>query len=446
MKVSVSDVSATQKRLTVEIPAEAVQKELNKKYKELAKRVRIKGFRPGKVPKNILKAYYGKAIDNEVAQEFIEKTFPDALDKEGIKPLAEADLENFSYSDDGSLQYSAIVEVAPSFEATGYKEIELKKPESKEISEDEIEQELKNIAESNASLETLEDAEVEEGHVVTVDVTPYIDDRVVEQYVQEDLYIEVGKDSLYHPDFSKYLLGAQVGDTCEFEITYATSDEAPTQEWVGKTVKFYVDIKNIAKKELPEINDEFAKTLGFDSLDKLKEEIRKRLEQQIKNDEKKYIREQIDAKLLESNDIPVPEKAVTKEIESEVKDIEVQLLRQGINHKIDDPSVRERFKPGAELSIRLRIIIDKIAEQENITLSPEEEEEIYQQLANILKISVDEARDRFEKSSLFDKMKANKIREKVYEFIEKNAKFIEASEEGEETGSETTNEKKEGSE
>ncbi len=446
MKVSVSDVSATQKRLTVEVPAEAVQQELNKKYRELAKRVRIKGFRPGKVPKNILKAYYGKAIDNEVAQEFIEKTFPDVLDKEGIKPLAEADLEDFSYRDDGSLKYSAIVEVAPSFEAKGYKEIELKKGKSREISEDDVERELESIAESSASLETLEDAEVKEGHVVTVDITPYIDGEVVEEYVEEDIYIEVGKDTLYHPDFSKYLLGARIGDTCEFEITYSTSDEAPTEEWVGKTVKFYVDINNIARKELPEINDEFAKNLGFDSLDKLKEEIKGRLEKQIEEEERKYIREQIDAKLLESNDIPIPEKAVLKEIESEIKNIEMQLLRQGINHKFDDPGVRERLKPSAELSIKLRIIMDKIAEQENITLSPEEEEEIYNQLASILKVSADEARSRFEKSSLFDKMKANKIREKVYEFIEKHARFVEASEESKEDASETIEEKKEGNE
>ncbi len=441
MKISVSDVNETQKKLIVEIPADVVQPEIDKKYRQLSKRVRIKGFRPGKAPRNVLKAYYGKAIDNEVAQEFIEKTFPDALEQEGIKPLAEADLENYGYNENGSLTYSVLVEVAPEFEPDGYKGIEIRKPPEKAVTEEDIENELTRIAESSANLEPVEDGEVQEGHVVTIDVTPYIDGRVDEKYVQEDLLLEIGKDKLYHPEFGKQLLGAKVGDTVHFKLKYLSSEEAPNEDWVGKEVEFYVDIKNIARKELPEINDEFAKTLGLDSLEKLREEVRKRLEKELELESKKFIREQIDSHLLKSNDIPVPEKAVLQEMESEIKDIEMQLLRQGIDHKIEDPKIRESFKPGAELSVKLRIIIDKIAEKENITLSPQEEEEVFSNLAQVLRVSTEEAKERFEKSSLLDKMKANKIREKVYEFIEEHAKFVDASE-VEDSSQETANNEK----
>jgi len=433
MKVSVSDVNATQKRLSVEVPADEVQAELDKQYRTLAKNVKIKGFRPGKVPRNILKVYYGKAVEEDVAQKLIEKTFPNAIESEGIKPLATPDLESFSYGEDGGLKYAVVVEIAPDFEAKNYKGLKLKRMKVEPPTEEDIQKELENVAESCATLESLgEDATVEEGVLVTADVTPLVDGKVDEDFAEEELIIEVGKTELYHPEFTRHLIGARVGDTVEIELYYSNSEEAPTEDWVGKKVTFYVDIHEILRKEIPPIDDELAKEVGVESLEELKKSIRERIEKQREERAKQLLWKQIDRALLLSHDIPVPEKAVLEEAKSEIKSIETQLIRQGVGLSKDwseDERLQNAVRPEVELSVKLRLILDKIAQQEGIALDDAEVDEIYGELARVFKTSLDEARQRFLKTVLFERMKANMLRKKVYEFIEENAEIEEASEE-----------------
>ncbi|SFN07337.1 trigger factor [Thermodesulforhabdus norvegica] len=425
MKVSVSDVNPTQKRITVELPAEEVQPELDAQYRLYAGKVRIRGFRPGRVPRNVLKAFYGKFIEEEVAKKFIDRTFPDALKQEDIKPLAEADLEDFAFLEDGGFRYAAIVEVAPVFEASGYRGMELKKPAYGPVTDDDVEKAIAELQEQKISLEPVEQDVVEKGLVVTCDVTPYVDGNVQSQWVGEDLLIDTEEDpGLYHPDFAKNLLGSRVGETVEFELEYAHSDQAPTESWVGKKVKFYVDIKRVSRKIVPEVNDDFAKEFGCENLEELRTKVKERLEQSQREEMTRLIREQIDKKLLEMHDIPVPEKVVQNQTESKIRDLEVQYLRQGIQLDEDafrTPEIRRMLQPSAETSVKLGIILDRIAEQEGIELSPEEEEEIYNGIAQVLKKDVNEVREQMAGTSLVERMKTNKIREKVYRFIEENA-------------------------
>jgi len=125
MKVSVSDLSPTQKKLQVVVPAEQVQPELDKRYLELAKKVRLKGFRPGKIPRGIIKNYYGKSIESEVSSQFVHSSYPQALEESSLKPLAEAEIEELSFADDGTFTYSALVEVCAPFVIEGYKGLEV---------------------------------------------------------------------------------------------------------------------------------------------------------------------------------------------------------------------------------------------------------------------------------------------------------------------------------
>lgn len=425
MKVSVSDLNPVRKRITVELSAEEVQPELDAHYRLYASRVRVKGFRPGRVPRNVLKAFYGKFIEEELAKKLIDRTFPDAVKQEDIKPLAEADLEDFSFLDDGGFRYAAIVEVAPEFEATGYRGMELRKPLPKPITDEDVEKALEELREQRVSLEPVEDSVVGEGLVALCDVTPYVDGKVQSAHIGQDVLVDTSKDGgLYHPDFAKGLLGARVGDTVEFELEYTHSDQSPTESWVGKRVKFYVDVKHLYRKVVPEIGDDLAKEFGYDNLEELKKALRERLEKSQEERVKSLLREQIDRKLLELHDIPIPEKAVLAQTESKIRDLEVQYLRQGI--QVDEeafrsPEIKRMFQPGAEMSVKLGIILDRIARQEGIELSPEDEEEIYSKVAQVLKRDVSEVKSQMAESGLVQKMKTNRIREKVYRLIEDNA-------------------------
>jgi len=169
-----------------------------------------------------------------------------------------------------------------------------------------------------------------------------------------------------------------------------------------------------------------------ESLEELKKSIRERIEKQREERAKQLLWKQIDRALLLSHDIPVPEKAVLEEAKSEIKSIETQLIRQGVGLSKDwseDERLQNAVRPEVELSVKLRLILDKIAQQEGIALDDAEVDEIYGELARVFKTSLDEARQRFLKTVLFERMKANMLRKKVYEFIEENAEIEEASEE-----------------
>ena len=157
MNVSVVDLSANQKKLQVQIPALRVQEELDKRYRDLAKNIRIKGFRPGKVPRNIIKSYYGKTIENELSSQFIQESYQDALREASLKPLVEADVSEMQFEDDGAFSYTALVDVSPPFELEEYRGLSIHRP-SIEVNEQQLEAELERIRQQHAQLRIIETA------------------------------------------------------------------------------------------------------------------------------------------------------------------------------------------------------------------------------------------------------------------------------------------------
>jgi trigger factor len=293
MNVSVTDISPSQKKIRVEIPASKVQEEFDKKYRDLAKQVKIKGFRPGKVPRSIIKSYYGKAVEQEISSEFIQETFPDALKETDLKPLTQADVSDTNFEDNGSFSYTAMVDICPPFELPNYKGIEIYKPPI-EIPEEQVDAELEKLRQSHAQLRAVEiERPIKEGDIAVVDFTPMVEGQVFEKGKTQDYMAEVGKGTL-HPDFDKHILGHRPGDTFSFELDYA--EDAPTREIAGKKVHFDLTVKELKEKEVPELNDDFAVSIGtgqFETLDALKEEIRKGLTNRAEEGASGRVREQI---------------------------------------------------------------------------------------------------------------------------------------------------------
>ncbi|MHC1725199.1 MAG: trigger factor [Syntrophobacteraceae bacterium] len=435
MKVSVDEISPNQKRIRVDLPAEEVQQEFKKKYTDLAKRAKIKGFRPGKVPLSIIKSYYGKAVEHEVSSQFIQDTFPDALKQSELKPLMPADVGESHLEDDGSFSYTALVDICPPFELPGYKELKLYKAPI-EITEEQVQAELDRLVQSHAQLRAVEDDRpIMEGDVAVVDFTPNVDGQVFEKGKTQDFMAEIGKGSL-HPDFDSHLVGHKPGDSLSFELEYA--QDAPTPEIAGKTVRFDVVIKELKQKELPELNDEFAQALPssqFDSLDALKEEFRKKLLEREEGRAFELAREQIIDNLLGKLQFEISPRVVEREVDGMVQNLKYQFESQGLQldfDKLNAPEYRSGYRLQAERNIRTRLVLDKIAEAENLELDFQDNESIFKDIALSYRIDPEKVKREYAESAIVEQAKERKLQDKVLKFIESEATFVDKPEDAKE--------------
>lgn len=422
MNVSVVDVSANQKKLQVEIPADRVQKELDSRYQNLARQARIKGFRPGKVPRSILKSYYGKTVETEVSNQFIQDTFTEALRQANLKPLAEADVEDMSFQQNGGFIYTATVDISPPFELQGYKGLEVIKAPI-EVREEQIAAELKILQEQHAQLQDLEvNRPIKEGDMVVVDLTPSVDGVIFERGKITDYMLEVGKNSI-HPQFDANLLGHQNGDALSFNLDYPA--DAPNAEIAGKTVHFELTIKQHKEKVLPEVDDEFARKVGqHESLEGLKQSTREKLARQLEQRASAEVRQQIIEQLVTKVDMELSNKVVEREIDHLIGMLHHQFESQGLKldaGRFNTPEIRAEYRPQAEKNLRWHLISRRIAELEGIELSEEEIQGIYADLAKVLKTDVRKVQSEYAESALVQQTMDSRLQDKVLQLLESAA-------------------------
>ncbi len=369
MKFELEEISPTEKKINVEIPHEEVEKILSKKYKELRKRVKIKGFRPGKAPRFMLERFYGPQVTQETVQELLETNIPKILEESKIEPLVELeyDFEEIDFKGQKPLKFSAIVEVKPEITIDDYKGIPLKK-EMVEVTDEEVEERLEELRENNAYLETVEDpSPLKEGDFAVIDFDTFIDGEKREDLSARDFTLEVGKAQI-HADFDSQLIGMNVGETKTIKIKYAP--ETPNKELAGKEVEFNVTLKEIKQKIRPELDDEFARDLGdFSSLDEIKEKIKEEVLKMKESRVENLLREQLFNALIERSSFELPKRFVEREMALMVEQFKKQLEARGLTlpdiHSSED-ALKEQYRPEAERRTRLALILGKIAELEGI--------------------------------------------------------------------------------
>lgn len=429
MNVSVIDVSANQKKLQVEIPADRVRKELDSRYRNLAQQVRIKGFRPGKVPRSILKSYYGKTVETEVSNQFIHDTFTEALRQVNLKPLAEADVDDSSFQENGTFIYTATVDISPPFELQGYKDLEITKAPVA-VGREQIAAELKTLQEQHAKLQDLEvNRPVKEGDMVVVDFIPTVDGAIFEKGKTTDYMLEVGKNSL-HPQFDANLLGHQSGDAFSFTLEYP--ENASNADIAGKTVNFDLTIKQHKEKILPELNAEFARLVGqHESLAGLELSIEEKLTKQQEQRASAEARQQIIEQLVTKVDIELSNRVVEHEIDHLIGLLQRQFESQGLKldaGRFNTPEIRAEYRPQAEKNIRWHLISRRIAELEEISLTDEEIQGIYTDLANLLKTDVRKVQTEYAESALVEQTMDGRLQDKVLQLLESAAIVKQPSE------------------
>ncbi len=439
INVALTDISSSQKKIRVEIPESRVTEELDKKYRDLARNAKVKGFRPGKVPLSIIKSYYGKAVEHEVSSQFIQDTFGDALKQVELKPLTQADVNESHFEQGGAFSYTALVDICPPFELPDYIGLKIYKPPV-EVSDEQIQAELDKLVQSHAQLRTLEsERPIREGDVAIVDFIPVVDGRVFEKGRTRDFLAEVGKGSL-HPDFDKHLLGRKPGESLSFELDYP--EDASTSELAGKRVLFDLTIKDLKEKEVPELNDEFAQSLGsgqFDTTEALREEFRKKLLEREEQKASQTVRDQIQGKILGKVHFELSPRVIEREADRILQNLKHQFEHQGLKFDPDALNAAE-YRTGtrlqAEKDIRTRLVLERIAEAEAISLDAEEEEQVFRDIADAYRMDLVKFKIEYGDSAIVEQEKERKLQVKVLKFMESEALFVNTPEEAQESEAE----------
>ncbi len=375
MKVSVEDVSPVQKRLKVEIPAQKVDEHINQTVNRLKKSVTIPGFRKGRVPKSIIEREYGPQIKSEVLQSLIEETIGEAIKQSNVTMLLEPRLDSSSEIESGKpFEYSVLMDIQPEIEVPDFRKFELVRPKI-EVTDEELEEQLEALRNQFGSVEVVDERRpLQEGDIAIIDYTAYIDGEEVEELANENYFIEVGKGN-FNETFEKGLIGMEKDEEREIEVDYP--DDALNTLVAGKTVKYKVILKDIQKRNLPELDDEFAQRfgIGLETIEDLKNKLREHILKDKEEAAESVLRNQLFDKLLEGTDFPVPERLVEKKLDQMIDNIAGHMHERGVNLEqagIDEERLREKMREDAIRQVKTELILDKIAEQEKVEIPSDE--------------------------------------------------------------------------
>ena len=359
MKVTVENKKGLNKDIKVFIDKKTMNSYMDEKYEEVKGTVNLKGFRPGKVPREILKRQFGKAIFNEVLDKVLKDTSTKALEENKIKPAGQPKLDLKTYGEDKDLEYIISVTELPKVEVKSIENIKFD-DYSVKIDEKETEKRIKEIAKNQPSFkEALPETNSKEGDLVVFDYTATVDDKPFKGGEGKNTQLTLGKD-LFLKGFDKQLIGTKKGD--EKIVEAVLPENFPEKELINKKAKFNCKISSVKKPEEVKIDDEFAKNLGAKDLKDLKSLITKQINDEYKNSLDRLSKNQILKEI---------EKFKVNEIPENLIDEEVKILSQGMSEE-DAKKSRKNFEEVAKKRIKVGLILNEFGEQNNIKVTEQE--------------------------------------------------------------------------
>ena len=383
MKALVESLSSVQKKISIEVPSERVQEELEKTYRTFQQSAQVKGFRAGKVPRPVLERHYGEQVAAEVSSHLVEETYWQALQDNSIQVVTDPQLVTEKLVPGQPFHYSATVEVRPEVTLSNYEGLEVEKRLSK-VTEEDVNNALTRLTENFAQLHPITDRDrVENGDVVTIDYSTSLGGRQIAGLQGKGRFVEIGKEAIF-PGFQERLLDAQKGETVQFSLPLPQRAEEPTEAAETERIAaFRVTIHDLARKEIPALDDEFAKDHGeCDTLDELREKVRQNLQQAAERRAENQVQDAVVARLLERNAFEVPPSLVREQMRRML--IEAGVVRPNADGSVNDAglpdNIREEFTMHARKQVQSVFLLDALAKQENLTVS---DEEVQQQIAEV---------------------------------------------------------------
>jgi len=367
-KVDVETVDAVRRRLAVEVPAEEVSAELERAYADLARAAKVRGFRPGRVPRHVLDRMFGDRVRADVFTRIIQHSYAEILQEQQIEAVGPPEIITEQAKPGEALRYSVTVEVMPDVVVRDYGALEVERP-LLPVSEEDVDGFIERLRQAAAQLHPLaDDAAAERGHVVVIDYTAQLEGREVGRGQGRE--IELGAHG-FPREFDEQLTGVTRGAVLDFAVTYAADHAAA--ELAGKTVQFHVTVRGLFRKELPALDDEFAKDHGdCSTLSELRQRGRQQLEAEAARHADDAVRRAVVERLARDADIPIPRALVERRTEALVDEVLHDWQQRRIRPQSESVArsrLRDELAPQAQQQVKIGLLLNAIARQEGITVS-----------------------------------------------------------------------------
>ena len=398
----------------IEIPLEEVERARERVTNSIKQRVRLPGFRPGKAPVSMIQSRFEGEIRNEVLELLLPQAFRDRVQKEELKVVGQPDISDLKFEPGQPIRFKAQFEIAPEFELGEYRGIPVKYEEPT-VTDEEIDKRLEAMRENKAEYPNLDPRPIENGDYVLVHLKSL---SGLAEPIDQDVQIQVGgEDTL--PAFNEILIGISPDETKQVDITYP--DDYGQERLAGKTVSFDLTPKFIRKKELPALDDEFARDLGdYQTLDELKDAVRKTIFHEKQYVTQQAAKEELIDKLIERNDFPVPDAYIDKQIENQVRMQLRDLAGRGIDPntiKLDWEKVKENQRDKAIRNVKASLLLEKISEREGMHATKDEVDREVQRVARQEREAVPVTRARLEKEGALARIASHIQTEKTLHFL-----------------------------
>lgn len=381
--------------LTVEVDAQQFDNALDEAFKKVVKQVSIPGFRKGKVPRSLFEKRFGvEALYQDALDIILPVAYPSAVEEAGIEPVDRPEIDVEQIEKGQTLIFTAKVTVKPEVKLGEYKGLGVEK-EDATVADEDVENELKQLQERHAELVVKEEGKVEEGDSVVIDFEGFVDGEAFEGGKAENYSLEIGSGT-FIPGFEEQLIGLEAGAEKDIEVSFP--EEYHAENLAGKPATFKVKLHEIKTKELPALDDEFAKDVNeeVETLDELKAKTRERLEEQKNQHAENKLRDDLVEKAAENAEVEIPEVMVDQEVDRMMKEFEQRLQMQGMNLELyfqfsgqDEAALREQMKEDAKKRVKFNLTLEAIAKAEEIIVSDEEADEEIAKMAEMYNMSAE---------------------------------------------------------
>lgn len=427
MQVEVEDLSAVTRKVRIEVPSAEVAKAVEQAYQKWGKQARVKGFRPGKAPRSVLKLYYRQQVEQEVSEELVRRSLGEALKEKSIEPVSLNWPDPMPMVVEGEdFRFSVEVEVPPEFQVENYTGLTLTALDT-EVAEAMVAERLAEIRANNAILKPVEEARpIQEKDFVALDYQVHFEGRPVPEAKQENYLLEVGA-GRFAPAFEEKLIG--LAPDAEARFTVELPGDFFNPLLAGKEVEFEVKIQAIKEKALPELDDDFARSLGgnFKTLADLREAVREDIIKGKERERQSNLENQALDQLLSAHEFETPPSLIREEQEGMLREQYQRLSQYGVAMEgLEPEKMMASMRPAAEKRVRSRLLLERLALQEGISVDDAELEEGLQRVASGTGRDLAQVRQLYEERQLMGVLRRQLQDEKTVKFVLDHAEIVPA--------------------
>jgi trigger factor len=423
MQVAAEKLSPFLLQIAVEVDADRVRNELGKAYQKLAQTARVRGFRPGKAPRQVLAQVYGERVSRDVARRLVDETYPEAISQQNVQVISQPDIETHSLKDNAPFNYKVRVEILPEIADVKFEGFEVTRPKA-DADADALDQELEQLRRANSTLEPLaEKRPSRAGDVLTLDFDVLVGGEVVADAGARDYEVELGASSMI-AELEAELVGAAVGDEKRGTVTLSATH--PNSELRGKEATFQFTVKDLKERKLPEVDDEFAKDLDYDTLEDLKTALKEDVEKRLKEAADNALAEALVVELVKANPLDVPPSLVRQQNEATEQELLAQARTRGNRSARLSDDQRMRISEESQMKVRAGLLMAAIAKAQSIKIGEPEIEEALKELAAQTNKNIAKLRAEYRDKSKREVLIAMILENKVVDLIQSKAKITDA--------------------